>query len=548
MDRFIESNTDASYEVLVIGGGITGAAVAYETALRGLKVALVDKSDFGGATSAATSKMIHGGFRYLTRFEIGLVRESLRERRVFMNIAPNLVHPLPFVLVHYKGDPYPKWLVKAGMIFYDLLSPDKNKLWDGSKKMPWHKNINRHELIHSEPEVLKTGLKGGSLYFDGINFYPERLTLAFLKSAAGQGAAISNYAEAKNILMSEKNGKKTISGAIIKDRIRNREITVKCPFIVNCAGPWADKILANVTGDRENRPIRRSEGIHILTGKKVNHYVITASTKDGRHCFFVPWRGHTLIGTTDKEYFGDPDDYRITKKAIREFLDEINPVFGQSEKITLEDIVYAYGGLRPLVENHTKDSYHSSRKYEISTHEKEGISGLLTVEGGKYTTSRNLARKVTNRIFRELKKPMVSSVSAKRYLTGCEINNLDIFTRNKQMEYASFDKQQIDLLVKMYGTELDSLMRIAALDSKLAIRLNDEGEMGAQVVYAIRHEMAQTLNDILLRRIGMGTLGYPGEALLSRVADIAAVEAGWDDFRKKQEIANTKEYYTIPEN
>jgi glycerol-3-phosphate dehydrogenase len=547
MDRFIETTQESRFDVLVIGGGITGSAVAYEAASRGLKVALAEKSDFGSGTSAATSKMIHGGFRYLTKFEIGLVRESLRERRILMNIAPNLVFPLPFVLAHYTGDPYPKWLVQAGMLFYDLLSPDKNNLWDQSKKMPWHRNVDRQELIHREPEVLQTGLKGGSLYYDCMNFYPERLTLAFLKSAVNQGAAISNYAEVKKILMSKRNGRKTISGALIEDRIKNREISIPCRYVVNCTGPWADQILANITGKQENKLIRRSEGIHIITRQKVNQYVITASTKEGRHCFFVPWRGHTLIGTTDKEYMGDPDDYRITKKAILEFLEDINPVFGQSGKITPKDVLYAYGGLRPLVEDQTKDSYHSSRKYEISTHDNEGISGLMTVEGGKYTTSRNLARKVTNRILRDLKKPWVPSVSAKKYLTGCEIINLDVFIRDKQTEYSSFDKRQLHFLGTLYGTELDSLMKIATEDPSLRTNLTKEGEIGAQIVYALRHEMARTLNDILLRRTAMGTLGYPGKKLLAQVAETAAQEAGWNDSRKKQELENMEKHYTIPD-
>ncbi|MBN1821777.1 MAG: glycerol-3-phosphate dehydrogenase/oxidase [Prolixibacteraceae bacterium] len=545
MDRFIESYKNKEFDLLVIGGGITGAAVAYEAASRGISVALVEKADFGGATSAATSKMIHGGFRYLTKFEIGLVRESLRERRILMNIAPNFVHPLPFVFTHYKGDKYPKWMIKAGMIFYDLLSFDKNKLWDKSKKMPCHRSISFKKLINKEPEVISKNLTGGNLYFDGLNFYPERLTLAFIKSAVKNSAEVSNYSEVQDFIFEDTDGIKKLKGAFVKDLINNKNVIINSKLIINCAGPWADVVLNKISDNPNNKILGRSEGIHIITKKKINDYVITATTKNGRHCFFVPWRNHTLIGTTDKEFIGDPDEYRVTKNAVAELLEEVNPVFGNSEKITFDDVLFAYGGLRPLVENDTKESYKSSRKYEISLHEKDGISGLITVEGGKYTTSRNLAKKVIDKSFDLLNKNKVPSETHKKYLTVSEINNLRTYISEKLKQFPFLKEKQLNFLIRIYGTEVDDLMELVASRMEFSKQLNDDGEIVAQIIFAIRNEMAKTLADILFRRTGLGTLGHPGKEKLKLIAEIAANEAVWDDKRLKNEIEAVEKIFSI---
>jgi glycerol-3-phosphate dehydrogenase len=543
VERFIASHNNEKFDVLIVGGGITGAAVAYEAASRGLNVGLVEKSDFGSATSAATSKMIHGGFRYLTRFEIGLVRESLSERRILMNIAPNFVLPFPFVFTHYSGDKYPAWMVKLGMIFYDLLSFDKNRLWDKSKKMPRYNSLSPEELIKEEPEVPDKNLKGVNTYYDCMNFMPERLTLAFLKSAIKHGAKVSNYCEVKSFISEKSNNGKVVSGVIVHDKINNEEVNIRSNLIINCTGPWADIMINKATGEPEKNHLCRSEGIHIITKKLVNKYVITATTKSGRHCFFVPWRGHTLIGTTDKEYVGNPDGYRVTRLAIEELLNEINQVFGNSSKIFFKDVENAYGGLRPLVENRAKGSYESSRKYEIVNHKKDGLKGLITVEGGKYTTSRNLAQKVVDLVFHELRFPFVKSVSKKHYLTGSEIKNLDSFISEKQKEYSNFDKFQIQFLAEIYGTEIDALLKIAKEDESLKTPLDKDGEIAAQIVYAFRHEMTFSLADVLFRRTGLGTLGHPGKEVLETIAAIAAKEIGWDEIRKQEEIKEIEELY-----
>ncbi|QGY47330.1 FAD-dependent oxidoreductase [Maribellus comscasis] len=542
--RFIQ---DSHFDVLIIGGGITGAAVAYEAVTRGFSVALFEKDDFGGATSAATSKMIHGGLRYLAKMELKLVRESLRERRILTNIAPNFVHPAPYLLTGYKNGKTPGWMLKAAMILYDLLSFDKNWLRDKSKRMPKHRTVSKNNALSLEPSLISDGLLHSQIYYDCISFSPERLTLAFIKSAVEAGAKVLNYAEVKDFLFEKKSHKRKVYGCKVFDKVANNEYNVLGRYVINCSGPWADVIVNKASKKYATKVLRRSEGIHFITKKLVNNYIVTATTLNGRHCFIVPWRNRTLIGTTDKEFIGKPDEYKVAKSTVNDFLEEVNQVFGEKEKLQYSDVQFVYGGLRPLVEDQTKDVYESSRKYEIVDHEKDGISGLITVEGGKYTTSRSLAENLVDYLFKKVGKKPIASISASKFLKGSDIENFQRFVDVKTEENPEFKGEQIDFLCKMYGTELDSVLRLAKEDG-LSISLNADGEIEAQVVYAIQNEMAIKLSDILFRRTGIGTLGHPGEETLAKVLNIAATLLNWDEKRKETELKEVEEILKIPEN
>ncbi len=531
------------YDLIIIGGGITGAAVAYDAASRGLSVALLEKDDFGSKTSSATSKLIHGGLRYLANFELGLVRESLRERRILENIAPNFVYPIPnMIITDKKFIKSAKFAIKVGMILYDILSFDKKFTWDKSKKLPLHRSMSRAETIKEEPLLEKSDLTGSLVYYDCASIFPERLTLAFVKSALYSGAEAANYMEVTGFTF---NGN-IITGVTAKDKIRNKKITVSGRLVVNCAGPWADRVL-NLTGKNPHEEaLRRSEGIHIITKKLTNKHLVTAMTPSGRHIFIIPWRGYSLIGTTDKEYLGSPDDWKVTLESINALIDEVNASFSDKIKVSYDDVIYSYGGLRPLVENQTEDVYESSRKYEIFDNSTDGIEGLLTVEGGKYTTSRNLALHVVDAACKKLKIKAVKSETDKNYLAGCEIEDIEAYIEYCSKLLETFESKQVDYLARIYGTELTALMETAAKDKKLTEKLNADGEILAQVVYAINEEMAFSLNDILFRRTGIGTLGHPGKDVLKKVADTAAKILGWDASRKKAEIASAENIFRKP--
>jgi glycerol-3-phosphate dehydrogenase len=540
MKRFIEHPTNKTYDIIVIGGGISGAAVAYEAASQGYSVALVEKGDFGAGTSAATSKLIHGGLRYLANFELGLVRESLKERKTLENIAPNFVYPMPFLVPLHKTGIRNKWVLEPGMILYDLLSYDKGLTWDKSKRLPLHRLLSREKALEMEPIIQSGDLTGAILYYDCANLNPERLTLAFIKSATSHGADVANYARVEDF--ARETG--AISGVVVRDLLNGTTLTLRGKLVINCGGPWADILLGIARGKPGSNHIRRSEGIHIITRKITNaSAAVGGLTPTGRPCNLIPWRGHTLIGTTDREYIGDPDKYSVTREKIEEYIAEVNASFGNPNLLKYTDVLAAYGGLRPLVDDQTKSVYKTSRKYEIFDHATEGLPGLVTVEGGKYTTSRNLAENVLKVVARQFGRA-AKSVTAQKHLAGSEIADMEAFVaaaKAKSPEFAG-----VDYLARMYGTELDSLLELARSDKSLSAPLNADGEIAAQALYAIRHEMARTLTDIFIRRTGLGTLGYPGDDVAEKIASVASRALGWIPARVARELEAAKKVMNVP--
>ncbi|TFH39210.1 MAG: FAD-dependent oxidoreductase, partial [Chrysiogenales bacterium] len=291
-----------------------------------------------------------------------------------------------------------KWIIKAGMIIYDILSYDKGFTWDPGKRIPLHRSLSRKKVLELEPIVKGEGLSGASVYYDCMSIFPERMTLAFIKSSVKYGAKVANYAKVESFLFS---GADRIAGVRVSDELRRKTVDIYGDITINCGGPWADIILALAKKGTDGEQLRRSEGIHIITKKLVNEHIVGTVTARGRHIFIIPWRGRSIIGTTDKEYIGTPDEYRVTEQSIRELLDEVNDSFGMNP-LAFDDVLYTWGGLRPLVEDQTEDVYESSRKYEIHDNSSDGLEGLITIEGGKYTTSRNLAEHAMKAISKKL--------------------------------------------------------------------------------------------------------------------------------------------------
>jgi glycerol-3-phosphate dehydrogenase len=293
--------------------------------------------------------------------------------------------------------------------------------------------------------------------------------------------------------------------------------------------------------------LRRSEGIHVITGKKLisGKYVVGSMTPSGRHFFLIPWRGHTLIGTTDKPFTGNPDEYQVTRQSINELIAEVNASFGDGT-LSFADVQHTFGGLRPLVEDQTEETYVCSRRYEIFDNAEEGLNGLITVEGGKYTTSRRLAENCLKTVATKLGRPLGQSITAKHHLSGCAIPDLNTFLSNIRRDNKDFAGHTLDYLSRNYGTEHEAILKLAREDATLAETVNADGEILAQVTYATRHEMARTMSDIVMRRTGIGTLGNPGDEVLQKVAAIAAKELNWDAGKVKQEILAMNNLLKLP--
>jgi len=257
----------------------------------------------------------------------------------------------------------------------------------------------------------------------------------------------------------------------------------------------------------------------------------------------MPWRDHSLIGTTDKEYEGDPDEYRVSQESINDVIRSVNDNFGR--KISLSDIKHAYGGLRPLVDDQTKGSYQTSRKYEVYDNAADGIEGMITVEGGKYTTSRSLAREVLNMVSRKLNRTLSDPVSDNLYLSGCEIRDMKQFMIRQHLNYTDFSKQTIEYVSRNYGTDSNVVFQIARDDPRYAEVISQDGEILAEVVYAIRYEGAKTLTDIMLRRTGTGTLGNPGKDIVNKITIVATELLKWDSKKIEGEVASLIDAYRI---
>lgn len=522
-------------DVLVIGGGITGAAIAYEAASRGLSVTLVERGDFGGATSAATGRLIHGGLRYLKKLEIGLVRESLRERRTLSAIAPGLVQPIGMVL------PDAGAVEHLGLTVYDALSWDRNRVVDADHRIPAHRTLSAAEL--SERGLGR--LDSGVLFHDAMMLSPERLTLAFVRSAVAHGARVATYARAVGLLSTGRR----VEGAVVADALTGKQHQLRARMTVNAAGPWSHDLLGGdpaTAAAAGPAPAVRSEGIYLVTRPLTDTMVLTV--KGRGHFSLAPWRGRTLIGPTETPYTGAVEDWRLTRRAIEDLVADVNAHGRLPQPLEMSDVLAAYGGLRPLTESGRGDTYQASRASELRDHERDGITGLISANGGKYTTSRAFAQQVVGRIVHRLGVGAGPSVSARRPLDACGIGMVgeDAHELCQVGAAISLTPEEASLLVRLYGTEATTVVRMAVEDPRLAVRVTDDGELLAGAAYAARHESVAHLTDIVLRRTAVGLRGDPGAEILEACADVAAAELGWDDARRARELTDARVAVALP--
>ncbi|NIA13797.1 MAG: FAD-dependent oxidoreductase [Nitrospiraceae bacterium] len=569
MKRDLSAMTGKTYDVLIVGGGISGACIARDAALRGLSVGLVEKADFAGATSAASSKLIHGGLRYLQNLEIGLVRESLRERRIWSNTAAHLVDPLTFLMPTSTKERIRGRLKMAiGLTAYDWLAYDRNRLDDPDKEIPPHKHLTRAEAIEAEPGLETDDLSGAMVFYDYQMYSPERLALDCILSAVELGAEVANYAEAVGFIVEGDR----VCGVRVRGHMpcaqpdvdREDEFAVRGRMVINAAGPWADLLMAalhnhRAGGSHTERRLLRSKGIHLITRSITNGHAV-AVLGESTHFFILPWRGHSLLGTTDTVYEGDPDKVSVTEKDIVDFLAVINEGY-PGARLLRSDVLHFYCGLRPIVDPATnvpaketdedgaepeeKDSYGASRAAEVYDHEaEEGVAGVVTVIGGKWTTSRSLAEQVVDLAIEKLNLSPTASTTAETPTFGGNVGRFAEY-REQALESHALPEDIVENLVRNYGSHMDDVLALAEEKGALMERLSPRyPDIAAEVVHAVRHEMAVTVDDVLFRRTGLGTLGPPGDDVVARVAAIMAEELGWDDAARTAQIDRAMAKFT----
>ncbi len=529
MIRDLDLLAGASFDLIVVGGGITGAFAAWDAALRGLSVALIERADFGGATSAASSKILHGGIRYLQKGEVGKVRESLVERGRFLTMAPHLVTRVPFLIPTYGHGMRGKEVLALAMTAYETIGLGLNeRIPDPEKRVPRFSLLTRREVLDLEPGVEARGLTGG-VRFDECHMHnSERMTLAVVRAAAAAGAVVANYVEATGLL---RDGMR-VTGVRARGMLAPavpEDFAVRARIVANTTGPWAPLVargLGHPAGERYalakgchivTRPITRSGALAIATRHKREGLV----TRGGRHLFVIPWRGRSLIGTTNVPFTGDPDQVAVTAKDVTDFIAEINAAY-PAAGLAHEDVEHAFAGLYPLIDTEVRaDVYQGASKVEIHDHEKDGITGLVTVIGAKYTTARHLAELAINLVHRKLGAVPPPSRTAETPVPGGRIERSSDFLAAAlaaDAEGARLGEEVVRELVHAYGDEMGTVV--------VRVETNpDEGRrvaatrptIRAMVRHAVQAEMALRLSDVVFRRTGLGTIGHPGEDVPRRV-------------------------------
>lgn len=546
MERTVAALGELEHDVVVVGGGTFGIFVAWDAALRGLSVAIVDRGDFAGATSANSFRMIHGGIRYLQHGDVSRLRESSRERSVLLRIAPHLTRPLPIVVPTYGRGLRGRGALRVACGIYDVLTLDRNAgIADPARRIPPCRFISRDACLAMFPGLDREGLTGASVFCDGQMVHPPRLALACLGSAVEAGAVAANYVEATGFL---RVGDR-VAGVAGIDRMTGERVEVRGRLVVNAAGPWAERLLREHLGivlhprpafSRDvclvvARPLVGDHGLAVLGRTRDPDAVLS---RGRRHLFIVPWQECTLIGVWHAVHMGDPDGLTVTDAEIDTFLGEINEAY-PGLGLRREDVSACHTGLVLFGRNRegAVDLSYGKRSIVVDHARTHRLPGLVTVIGVRWTTCRRVAETVVDLVFERLGRTPPPCRTETIPVRGGRIDDFEsLVARAVADRPRGVDPEAIRSLVHSHGTEYRRILEYATADPGLLQPLGQARVLRAEVVHAARHEMALTLADIALRRTHLATRGDPGRAALGECAALAANELGWDDTRRAREL------------
>ena len=521
---YVERLAQDQFDVLVIGGGITGAGVALDAAARGYRVAVVEKADFASGTSSKSTKLAHGGIRYLPQFDFPMIHEGVVERGLMVRHAPFLVRPQPFVIPVYEHMPWPSSLpvrpptdfgldlvLDIGLWMYDLMA--------GRLNIGRHKRISAQETLRRAPKLRRRGLKKALLYYDAQT-NDAQLTVTVLRTAAQFGAVVTNYTQVTGFTRA--NGK--LTGAVVSDVLTNQELTVSARHIINATGVFAEQVAA-LTGDESKATVEPSKGIHLVVDRErlriTDTAVVLPETEDGRILYIIPWSARAVIGTTDTgsgnldDPQANPDDIAYLMKHVNQYL-EVN--------LTGDDILSVYAGYRPLVKSRGARAAELSRTHVVL----QEVNGMVTIVGGKLTTYRRMAQDTVDVLAKRDGMP-ISHPTRNLLLTGAigwRNAKQEIEARSHQLGLAP---EVVEHLEFNFGSHARGVLDLIEKDESLRERLvPDLPYLYAEVVYACRAEMAMTLEDALARRTRIILEdGARGVGVAPEVAALMARELDW---------------------
>lgn len=540
--RDLRRLADSRFDLVVVGAGFYGAIAAWDAALRGLSVALIDQGDFGGATSFNNLKTLHGGLRSLQALNLRQMRLFIRERRALARVAPHLVRPLPFIVPTYRQPSRSSPLMRAALLVNDLVSRDRHAgLSDPALHLPPGAVVSRDECLRLNPVIDPAHVTGGAVWHDYQMHNTDRMTLSFVLSAAARGAIAANYVRAAALL--RENGR--AAGVRVRDQQSDTEFDLRARTVVNAAGPWATSWLAHAAPGALSPAPLLSRAMNLVTRRPLGTHAC-GGLAQGRYLFLVPWRGGSLLGTSHDRHAGAPDQLAVTGADLESFLRDGRDAFPRAD-LRRDDIRLVHRGLLPMLAG--AGHVRLLRESAVVNHAAHGIPGLISMFGVRYTTARATAERAVDEIFRDRGMDAPPCRTAETAVTGGAIADKDSFLRDALSDEAlNVPPAMRRRLALTYGTDRRMVAGLIEHAPGLAAPLGRECPVSrAEIVHAVRHESAVTLSDALIRRTEAGSAGHPGDDAVAAAAAVMAEEMRWSDERVLAEVADVEAFYRLPD-
>jgi glycerol-3-phosphate dehydrogenase len=538
MVREIDRLTARTFDVLVVGGGVYGLTIAYDAAQRGLSVALIEQHDFGAGTSFNHLRTIHGGLRYLQTLDIRRARESVRERATLARIASHSVRPLPFVLPVSRSLVAGKMAMRAGFLLDRLVGFDRNRDVPDALRLPGGHLVSRDEAARRFPGLRRQGMRAAAVWHDYVTVESDRLTLSYALAANEHGAVLVNYAEATSLLVE---GKRVI-GVRARDLESGRDLDAAARLTVNATGAALDRLLLPL-GIPTGLPLVKA--MNLVTNRHAGDEALGGRGPSGRTLFLVPWRGRALAGTWESTDVVASDARYVTSDEVASFILELNQTFPALD-LRPADVTLVHRGLVPAVRN-AQGGLALDGHERVRDHTVDGIEGLLSVAGTKYTTARAVSERIVDRAIAKLGSPPSPCRTATTRLPGgLERDFALTIAAARREDDARLAGDTLPHLVAAYGSRYRDILDCASKHPAWRARVADSAPViGAELVWAVRYEMARTLEDAVIRRTPLGVLGCPSDAALESAAAIVGGELDWTDERRREEIAAVRRFYDL---
>jgi glycerol-3-phosphate dehydrogenase len=513
-------------------------------------VALLERGDFGGATSAESLKVVHGGVRYLQHLDVLRVRESSRERRALLRMAPHLVHPMPFVVPTYGHGMRGPEILGAAFILLNTLTADRNRgLTDPTRRVPAAGIVGRARVLEWFPDINKEGLTGAGVFYDGQLFNPSRLVWAMVRTAARAGAAVANYCDVTALML--QGGR--VAGVRVEDRLGGEKFEVRARTVVNAAGPYAEALLVR-SGVRAARSVPFSRDMALVLKRQfVNGRALALQTRyrdpsavltrGARHLFLVPWRGKTLVGVNSLIWRDEPDSLRVTEAEVSDFVAEIaeaDPKLG----LTMDDVALVMAGLLPVEKGDEQggDVSFGKRPLVVDNARTDNVQGLVSAISNRYTVARGVAERAVDLVYRKLGREVRPCRTEVTRIHGADFYRFaDLVREVTDALPEGLDPSIADRLARDHGSAYGEVLRLARERPELGVTIGGTDILRAEVVHAARSEMVCKLSDAAFGRTGLVTAGDPGRAELEECADLVAAQLGWDSARRESELREVRD-------